>query len=154
MKNNVSKELETIKLMLDSWEAFYLSQAVAGEDNEYLVDDLIEQITTNLLPYLGRFRELKHINSEEYSNFMTYITNKIAFFTEKIVNKKSFNKIEEKIDTSLLYNQFNVHKDLVDFHEKSENRNEHRSFITEQKIKGYEIAAKLLPYLYKKERSC
>jgi len=148
MEDNVKKEIEVIKSMIDNWEKSYLLQAIKDGDNEYLIEDFVEEINTHVMSYIHSFYTKEFISMSEFSDIKASINDKVISFVNKIKNNEFDVPEEVDIDISGLYGQFNVHKDLIDFHEIL-NKVEYGSFIDEQKLKAYTIAARLLPVLYK-----
>jgi len=72
MEENVIKELDTLKGMLNNWKRGFLSWASPDGDNEYVLLEFREEIDAQLYPYVSRLLEAKHLNQSEASEFMTY----------------------------------------------------------------------------------
>uniref|UniRef100_A0A6M3KJL4 Uncharacterized protein n=1 Tax=viral metagenome TaxID=1070528 RepID=A0A6M3KJL4_9ZZZZ len=149
MKDNVKKEIETIKLMINNWETFYLSQAKKGEDNMYLLQDLTDLIDIQTLPYLDALYYRKYLSLEELSDIKSFVYTKIYEFHDKLIKEVFPSPIKQHIDINSLYSQFIVHRDLIDIHKKFD-ESEHGDFINQQKLKAYDIASLLIPELFDK----
>ncbi|MDY0282208.1 MAG: hypothetical protein RBR35_16800 [Salinivirgaceae bacterium] len=72
MEENVQKELNVLKGMLNNWKAGFLSWASPDGDNEYVLMELREEIQMNLYPYVRRLFETSHITDSEAKEFMGY----------------------------------------------------------------------------------
>ena len=52
MKDNVRKELDTLEMMIKNWKKSYLSLITGEENDESLIQDFIEEISTlHVYPY-------------------------------------------------------------------------------------------------------
>jgi hypothetical protein len=72
MEENVIKELDTLKGMLNNWKRGFLSWASPDGDNEYVLLEFQEEINSQLYPYVTRLLENKHLSQSEASEFMNY----------------------------------------------------------------------------------
>ncbi len=72
VKENVRKELETLKMMIRNWKESYLRQVTGDGGDEYLVEDFQGEITEYLGPFLTRFVEQKHLTPAERNEFFAY----------------------------------------------------------------------------------
>ena len=71
MEDNVRKELDTIKSMVNNWKNGYIGLMTGDPSDKYLVDDFLEELNvTYVYPYACRLRDAMHITSEELSIFM------------------------------------------------------------------------------------
>lgn len=145
MEPNVRKELDVFKGMVQNWADSYL-RFTTGHGDDYLIDDLQEDISTYLVPQMRRFTEVGHVTAKEHHEFFTDISKIVDSFVERIkippVQKK------EIIDVSGLVSQFNIHRSLT------EKNNGGTEFTVGQKIKMADIAVKLIPELIKKRCEC
>ena len=59
MEENVIKELDTLKGMLNNWKRGFLSWASPDGDNEYVLLEFTEEIQQQLYPYVTRLLEAR-----------------------------------------------------------------------------------------------
>jgi hypothetical protein len=72
MEENVIKELDTLKQMLDNWKRGFLGWASPDGDNEYVLLEFKEEIDSQLYPYVTRLLESEHLSQSEAQEFMNY----------------------------------------------------------------------------------
>ena len=72
MEENVRKELDVLKGMLNNWKKGFLSWASPGEDNDYVFQEFMEEIQQQLYPYVTRLMEAEHLSQAEAKEFMDY----------------------------------------------------------------------------------
>jgi hypothetical protein len=72
MEENVVKELDTLKGMLNNWKRGYLTWASPDGDNDHVLLEFTEEIQLHLYPYVTRLRETKHLSDGEATEFMDY----------------------------------------------------------------------------------
>jgi hypothetical protein len=72
MEENVQKELDALKGMLNNWKTGFLSWASPDGDNDYVLLEFSEEIQMNLYPYVRRLFETKHLSESEAQEFMRY----------------------------------------------------------------------------------
>jgi hypothetical protein len=72
MEQNVCKELEALKGMLNNWKTGFLSWASPDGDNEHVLLEFTEEIQTSLYPYVRRLFETNHLSDSEATEFMVY----------------------------------------------------------------------------------
>jgi hypothetical protein len=72
MEENVQKELDTLKGMLNNWKTGYLSWASPDGENEHVLLEFTEEIQLNLYPYVRRLFETNHLTEAEAKEFMNY----------------------------------------------------------------------------------
>jgi hypothetical protein len=146
MEDNVRKELDMLVLKLNDWRNSYLRQA-EGHGDEYLIQELHEDISTWMAPYVRRLHEMEYITNAEEAEFWGRIKQSYDEFVQDIHSGKSL-KQEEEVDIKDLLNKFRVHKDFIEM-----NLND-KDFLSEQKAKLVEVALKLIPALEKKMCKC
>ena len=81
MQENMIKELNDFRLMISNWKKSYLSW-MEDEGNEWLVGELVEEISTFISPVIRRFRETKLITLEEEQKFWEDVNKDVAEFTK------------------------------------------------------------------------
>ena len=72
MEENVRKELDALKGMLQNWKTGFMSWASPDGDNEHVLLEFTEEIQTNLYPYVRRLFETNHLSASEAKEFMVY----------------------------------------------------------------------------------
>jgi hypothetical protein len=72
MEENVAKELDTLKGMLNNWKTGFLSWASPDGDNDHVLLEFTEEIQMNLYPYVRRLFETNHLSESEATEFMVY----------------------------------------------------------------------------------
>jgi len=141
MKANVRKELDVLLEKVAHWKNSYLKE-VEGKNDEWLIDELKEDIATWMAPYVLRLEETKHITRQESDDFWREVGKSFREFIKDIEAGK---RIEQKtiVDVPKLLSQFKVHKKLI------EGNYINHEFQVEQKIKLADIAMILVPALEK-----
>jgi hypothetical protein len=77
MKENVKKELDTIKEMVLRWRKNYLGWSTPDGGNEYLLSEFSEEISTYVTPLLRRLYETDHLSLSEHNEFMESCYNQV-----------------------------------------------------------------------------
>ena len=72
MEENVVKELDALKGMLNNWKTGFLSWASPDGDNDHVLLEFTEEIQMNLYPYVRRLFETNHLSESEAQEFMSY----------------------------------------------------------------------------------
>ena len=72
MKENVSKELDALRGMLNNWKTGFMSWASPDGDNDHVLLEFTEEIQMNLYPYVRRLFETNHLSESEAKEFMAY----------------------------------------------------------------------------------
>ena len=72
MEENVHKELDALKAVLNNWKAGFLSWASPDGDNDHVLLEFTEEIQNNLYPYVRRLFETNHLSESEATEFMVY----------------------------------------------------------------------------------
>jgi hypothetical protein len=72
MEENVIKELDTLKGMLNNWKRGFLTWASPDGDNESVLLEFTEEIQQQLYPYITRLLEAEHLSHSEATEFMDY----------------------------------------------------------------------------------
>jgi hypothetical protein len=70
MEENVRKELEALEAMVLNWKQSYLGEATPDGNNDFLVEEFREEITTYISPYLRRLFQCEHLTAMEASEFL------------------------------------------------------------------------------------
>ena len=147
MKDNVRKELDTLKMMISNWAKADLKY-IEETNNEWLIEEFSHKITTYLDPYIARLRATEYITFQEVREFDTEVSEIVKQFIEVVLAGKKPVEKKEDVDIARLSSQFEIHKYLID------TRQHDRDFIVEQKIKAAEIALKLIPALLENQHTC
>jgi hypothetical protein len=72
MEENVRQELDAMVMMVSNWKGVYLSDATPEGNNDFLVEEFQEEMTTYMGPYLRRLFQCDHITAEEAEEFRNY----------------------------------------------------------------------------------
>ena len=72
MKENVKKELDTIKEMVLRWKKSYLGWATPDGGNEFVLEELSEEISRHVSPLVRRLYECNYLSLSEHHEFMEY----------------------------------------------------------------------------------
>jgi|UniRef100_A0A7C3WIM7 hypothetical protein len=70
MEEYVRLELEALERMVLNWKASYLQYATPDGNNDFLVEEFREEITTYMSPYLRRLYQCEYITKKEAQEFM------------------------------------------------------------------------------------
>ncbi len=84
MEENVIKELDTLKGMLNNWKRGYLSWASPDGDNEYVLQEFREEMDEKLYPYVTRLLEEKHLSQSEAKEFMNYCYSQVEDLRDQL----------------------------------------------------------------------
>ena len=85
MEDNVRKELDTLEMMIKNWKKSYLSLIMGEENDESLIHDFIEEISTlHVYPYVNRLCEDKYITSVEAREFLNRCYSHVTEFAEEV----------------------------------------------------------------------
>jgi len=84
MEENVIKELDTLKQMLDNWKRGFLGWASPDGDNEYVLLEFREEIDKQLYPYVTRLLEAEHLNQSEAQEFMNYCYSQVEDLRDQL----------------------------------------------------------------------
>lgn len=85
MEENVRKELDVLKGMLNNWKTGFLSWASPDGDNDYVLLEFTEEIQTNLYPYVRRLYETKYITDDEAKEFMIYCYGQVEVLRNQLM---------------------------------------------------------------------
>jgi hypothetical protein len=89
MEENVAKELDVLKGMLDNWKKGFLSWASPNGDNEHVLLEFTEEIQTNIYPYVKRLFETNHLTESEAKEFMLYCFSQVADLSDQLEKAKT-----------------------------------------------------------------
>ena len=70
MEENVRKELDDLEMMVFNWKQCYLGDATPEGNNDCLVEEFEEEITTYMSPYLRRLFQCDHLTQQEAAEFL------------------------------------------------------------------------------------
>jgi hypothetical protein len=96
MEENVTKELDTLKGMLDNWKRGYLSWASPDGDNEYVLQEFREEMDEKLYPYVTRLLEEKHLSQFEAKEFMNYCYSQVEDLRDQL-SKVEINESKKEV---------------------------------------------------------
>ena len=92
MKENVRKELDTIKKMVLRWQKNYLEWATPDGGNHYLIEEFSEEISRHVAPLIRRLYENGFISLSEHHEFMESCYNQINELHDLIQIKEAETK--------------------------------------------------------------
>jgi hypothetical protein len=96
MEENVIKELDTLKEMLNNWKRGFLTWASPDGDNEYVLLEFQEEIQAQLYPYVTRLLETQHLNQSEAREFMDYCFSQVEDLRDQL-NKMETNESKKEV---------------------------------------------------------
>ena len=96
MEENVIKELDTLKGMLNNWKRGFLSWASPDGDNEYVLQEFTEEIQQQLYPYVNRLLEAQHLSQSEAREFMDYCYNQVEDLRDQL-SKMETNESKKEV---------------------------------------------------------
>jgi hypothetical protein len=96
MEENVIKELDTLKGMLNNWKKGFLSWASPDGDNEYVLLEFQEEIQQQLYPYVNRLLEAQHLSQSEAREFMDYCYNQVEDLRDQL-SKMETNESKKEV---------------------------------------------------------
>lgn len=70
MEENVRKELDALEMMVFNWKQCYLGDATPEGNNDFLMEEFQEEITTYMSPYLRRLFQCDHLTQQEAAEFL------------------------------------------------------------------------------------
>jgi hypothetical protein len=92
MKEDVRKELDTIKQMVLRWQKSYLGWATSDGGNEYLLEEFSEEISRHVAPLVRRLYENKFLSLSEHHEFMESCYSQINVLYDLIKIKEAETK--------------------------------------------------------------
>jgi len=96
MEENVTKELDTLKGMLNNWKRGFLSWASPDGDNEYVLLEFQEEIQQQVYPYVNRLFEAEHLSQSEAKEFMDYCYRQVEDLRDQL-NKVETNESKKEV---------------------------------------------------------
>ena len=96
MEENVIKELDTLKGMLNNWKRGFLSWASPDGDNEYVLLEFNQEIQQQLYPYVTRLLETQHLSQSEAQEFMSYCHSQVEDLRDQL-NKVETNESKKEV---------------------------------------------------------
>ena len=84
MEENVIKELDTLKGMLNNWKRGFLSWASPDGDNEYVLLEFQEEVQQQVYPYVTRLLEAQHLSQSEAQEFMNYCYSQVEDLRDQL----------------------------------------------------------------------
>ena len=84
MEENVIKELDTLKGMLNNWKRGFLSWASPDGDNEFVLLEFQEEIDSQVYPYVTRLIEANHLSQSEAKEFMNYCYSQVEDLRDQL----------------------------------------------------------------------
>lgn len=89
MEENVKNELDTIKQMVSRWQKSYLGWATPDGGNEFLLEELSEEISRHVSPLVRRLYENKFLSLSEHHEFMESCYSQVNELRDLIKEKEA-----------------------------------------------------------------
>jgi len=89
MKENVTKELETLKTMLNNWKKGYLTWASPDGDNDHILLEFREDIDAQIMPYITRLLKTEYLTQAEATEFMDYCYGEVEELKKELAEATS-----------------------------------------------------------------
>jgi hypothetical protein len=89
MQDNVRKELDALEQMVLNWRASYLGFATPEGNNDFLVEEFQEEISTYMSPYLRRLFQCEYLTVEEAEEFMDQCYDQVEVLRLQILELES-----------------------------------------------------------------
>jgi hypothetical protein len=70
MEENVRQELDSLEQMVLNWKRDYLEYATPEGNNDFLLEEFREEISTYISPYLRRLFQCEHLTAQEAEGFL------------------------------------------------------------------------------------
>ncbi len=84
MEENVQKELEALKGMVQAWKRSYLEGASTEGGGEYLGVEFLEEIETHVYPYTKRMCECNYLSLAEANEFLDFCYKQVEELCESL----------------------------------------------------------------------
>ncbi len=78
MEDSIRRELDAIGAMVSTWQSKYLEWATADGNNEFLVEEFMEEVDTYVLPFVRRMTQVDQITLPEASEFLNRCYGQVA----------------------------------------------------------------------------
>ena len=89
MKENIQKELDTIRELVLRWKESYLRWVDPEGGNDYLLEDYSEEITRHVSPLVRRFWEGQFLTQTEVHEFLEYCYSQVNDLRDRIKEKEA-----------------------------------------------------------------
>lgn len=89
MEENVKNELDTIKQMVLRWKKSYLGWATPDGGNEFLLEELSEEISRHVSPLVRRLYENKFLSLSEHHEFIESCYSQVNELRDLIKEKEA-----------------------------------------------------------------
>ena len=84
MEENVRRELEVLKQMMNNWKRGFLLWASPDGDNQHVLVEFTEEIQEQIYPYVTRLRETENLNHAEAQEFMDYCYSQVDDLRDRL----------------------------------------------------------------------
>ncbi len=95
MEENVCKELDVLRGMLNNWKMGFMAWASPDGDNDHVLLEFAEEIKMNLYPYVKRLHEASHLTESEAKEFMLYCFSQVEDLREKLKEVETYESEKE-----------------------------------------------------------
>ena len=89
MKENVVKELETLKTMVLRWKMNYLGWVPEDGEGEYLLEEFRDEISTHVSPFVQRLFQNDHLTWPEAQEFLQYCYSQVEEVRQAVEETQS-----------------------------------------------------------------
>jgi hypothetical protein len=95
MEENVVKELDVLKGMLNNWKRGYLTWASPDGDNDHVLLEFAEEIQEQVYPYVTRLLQTEHLSDGEAKEFMDYCFSQVEDLRSQLREVKTSESTKE-----------------------------------------------------------
>lgn len=95
MEPAIRKELDAIGAMVSTWHKKYLEWATADGNNEFLVEEFMEEVDMYVLPFVRRMTQVEHLTLREADEFLNGCYGQVADLQSSITELERSQTVTE-----------------------------------------------------------
>ena len=84
MEENVRKELDVLKQMMNNWKRGFLAWVSPDGDNQHVLLEFTEEIEQQVYPYVTRLRETEYLSDAEAREFLDYCHSQVEDLRDQL----------------------------------------------------------------------